>query len=359
MKSSAVLNVGIIGCGAVAQIEWLPYLQELDEYRVTAISDISGYLVNYFGDLYNIPNRYTDWHQLIECADVDAVIVINLEHTETCICAAYAGKDILVEKPLCENPEQAVLIEKAVQDNNVILMVAEMRSYDPGYQYGKKLIRNMKGLRMIRSRDICDDLLRSLNEIYPVKRRPDISKSRREEMQKAFDKGLQVVTGELPPKLYKHFLMAGIHDVELLRGAFGEPESVEFCDFWDNGNMAIAYLKYGEKVRASFEIGVTDQKWTELELAAFGEDQTIRIVFPNPYVKNQPTVVEVIENENGAIVEKKISASFDEAYRAQLKHFYKCVTNRETPITNIREGKSDVELMAAMFRSYAGRILNG
>ena len=359
MKNSTFLNVGVIGCGAVAQIEWLPYLHELDTYCVTAISDISEHLVNYFGDLYSIPNRFTDWHGLVECPDVDVVIVLNTEHADTCICAAKAKKDILVEKPLCENPGQAVLIEKAVEQNDVILMVGEMKRYDPGYQYAQKLIKNMKGLRMIRARDISDALMRSLNEIYPVKRRPDVPESRRKELRHAYERNLKAVTGELPPDIYSHFLMAGIHDVEIMRGAFGEPEGVEYCDIWDGGKMAVAYLQYSENVRASFEIGLTDQKWFEEELTAFGRDQTIRILFPHPYLKNQPTVVEVIENENGAFIEKKISASCEEAFRAELKHFYTCVMTRQRPITDVREGRRDVELMAAMFKSYAKRISDG
>ena len=359
MKSNAALKVGVIGCGAVVQIEWLPYLHELDEYCITAISDISEHLVNYFGDLYNIPNRFTDWHKLIECPDVDAVIVLNTEHTETCIYAAEAKKDILMEKPLCENPGQAVLIEKAVEKNNVTLMVAEMKRYDPGYQYAQKLIKEMKGLRMIRARLVCDGLKRSLNEIYPVKRRPDVPDSLRKKLRESFDRNLKGVTGELSPKLFDFFLGAGIHYAGIMRGAFGEPEGVEYCDIWDDGKMAIAYLNYGENVRASFEIGLTDQKWVEEELIAFGVDQTIRIIFANPFLKNQPTVVEVIENENGAFVEKKISVSYEEAFRAELKYFYKCIVNGEKPITDVCEGRRSVELMADMFQSYAKRISDG
>ena len=352
----SILNVGVVGCGAVAQIEWLPYLHELDEYRITAISDISNHLVNYFGDLYNIPNRFTDWHKLIDCPDVDIVIVLNMEHTKTCIYAANAKKDILVEKPLCENPEQAVRIEKAVQENDVILMVAEMKRYDPGYRYGQKLIKEMKGLRMIRTRLVCDALMRSLNEIYPVKRRPDVPDSVRKEIKDAFEKNLQGVTGELPPEYYSFFLGAGIHHAGILRAAFGEPEGVRYCDIWDDWKMAIAHLDYGENVRGTFEIGLNDQKWNEEELTAFGVDQTIRIIFPNPFLKNQPTVVEVIENDNGAFVEKKITASYDEAFRAQLKHFYTCIVNREKPLTDVVECRRGVELMAAMFKSYAKRV---
>ncbi len=356
MESKSALKVGVIGCGAVVQIEWLPYLHELDEFEITAVQDYSQHLIDYFGDLYQIPNRFTDWKQLIECKDVDAVIVLNLEHTDVCLYAAEMGKDILVEKPLCENPKQAAQIEEAVKKHNIILMVAEMKRYDPGYLYGQKLIKEMKGLRMIRSRNICDALMRSLNEIYPVKRRPDVSAEKKQALKEAFEKNISVVTKDKPPRYFTHFIGAGIHDAGIMRAAFGEPDSVAYCDIWDDGKMAIAYLNYSDNVRASFEIGMNDQKWYEEELVAFGVDQTIRIIFPNPFIKNQPTVVEVIENENGTFVEKRISASYDEAFRAQMKHFYTCVTNREQPITDVREGRKSVELMADMFGAYLKRV---
>ena len=111
-----------------------------------------------------------------------------------------------------------------------------------------------------------------------------------------------------------------------------------------------AILDYGDDVRGTFEIGLNDQKWNDEELTAYGVDQTIRIRFANPFLKNHPTIVEVIENDNGAFIEKKITVSYDEAYRAQLKHFYQCVVNREIPLTNVEEGRRGVELMAAMFK---------
>ena len=227
MKDSSALKVGVIGLGAVVQIEWLPYLHELDEYRITAVSDISSHLMNYFGDLYDVPNRFEDWRQLIDCPDVDAVLVLNLEHVEACTYAAAAGKDILVEKPLCVTPAQAALVEEAVKKNNVILMVAEMKRYDPGFEYGRKLIKEMTGLRMIRARLVCDALMRSLNEIYPVKRRPDVPDNVRKEKKEAFDKKLQDVTGDLPPKLYNFFLGAGIHHGRYTARCFRRTETRE------------------------------------------------------------------------------------------------------------------------------------
>ena len=129
------LKVGVIGCGQVAQIVWLPYIHELDEYDIVAISDISLKLLDYYGNLYGVKKCYRDWHELINDKEVEAVIVLNSNHTEVCIEAAKAGKHILVEKPLCENIRQAEEIEKAVTENNVLLMVGEMKRYDSGYKY--------------------------------------------------------------------------------------------------------------------------------------------------------------------------------------------------------------------------------
>ena len=42
------------------------------------------------------------------------------------------------------------MIRQAVVENHVTLMIGEMKRYDPGYLLGRNLIRNMKGLKLIR-----------------------------------------------------------------------------------------------------------------------------------------------------------------------------------------------------------------
>ena len=104
---------------------WLPYVHELDEYDIIAFSDISNKLLDYYGNLYGVKKCYMDWHDLLRDEEVEAVIVLNSNHTEVCIEAAKAKKHILVEKPLCENIDQAKEIEKAVLENHVILWLAK------------------------------------------------------------------------------------------------------------------------------------------------------------------------------------------------------------------------------------------
>ena len=33
------IKTGVIGCGLIAQMEWLPYLHELEEYEVVAVQE--------------------------------------------------------------------------------------------------------------------------------------------------------------------------------------------------------------------------------------------------------------------------------------------------------------------------------
>lgn len=151
-------------------------------------------------------------------------------------------------------------------------------------------------------------------------------------------------------------LLAGVHDIDILRAAFGEPEKVSYSDIWDDGNMLMAELDYGNHVKAIFEVGYTNQKWFDEELTAYGLDQTITVKFPHPYIRNCPTIIKIIENKDGRIEEREVSVAFDEAFRNELLHFYQCVIENKQPETNIEEGKKDIRLLNDIFQCYARRI---
>ncbi len=70
-------NIGIIGCGAIAQIQHLPHLRELaGGFEIAGLCDLSRKLLDRLGDEYGVPSerRFTDYHTLL-ASGVDAVIV--------------------------------------------------------------------------------------------------------------------------------------------------------------------------------------------------------------------------------------------------------------------------------------------
>ena len=164
---------------------------------------------------------YTDWREMLKKERLDALVVLTINHTEICVAAAEAGLHLLIEKPLCDNLEQAELIRQAVVENHVTLMIGEMKRYDPGYLLGRNLIRNMKGLKLIRFRDYCDGLRRSQDEIMRIQIASDVPELLRERNAREHREAMTQLTGGRNPDLVETLLMGGVHDVDLLRDICG------------------------------------------------------------------------------------------------------------------------------------------
>jgi predicted dehydrogenase len=85
------LRVGVVGCGQIAQIMHLPFLTELQQVRVTAVCDPSAMVVETVGERFGVPARCTDFTDVVNRDDVDAIAVLTMEHTEVAVAAAEAG----------------------------------------------------------------------------------------------------------------------------------------------------------------------------------------------------------------------------------------------------------------------------
>jgi hypothetical protein len=73
----ARLKVGVIGCGAIAQIQHLPHLRELHaEFEIGGLADLSPKLLEAVGTEYGVApgRRFLDYRDLL-LADIDGVIV--------------------------------------------------------------------------------------------------------------------------------------------------------------------------------------------------------------------------------------------------------------------------------------------
>lgn len=110
------LKIGIIGCGWAGGALHLPALQSLSDSEVVALADIDQGRLNQVGDKFRIKSRYTDFRNLVEDKDVEAVAVCvpASSHAEIALAALDAGKHVLVEKPLALSMgEIDLLMEKA------------------------------------------------------------------------------------------------------------------------------------------------------------------------------------------------------------------------------------------------------
>ena len=142
-------RVGIIGSGNIA-IYWahVPSYKTVEECEITAICDIDEAKLKKVGDELGIPEnrRFTDYHDLIACEDVDVVDIStwNSNHCEIAQAAALAGKSFSIEKPVGMNYTEAYDLAKTTEEMGVDSFVCLSWRYRPYTRYVKHLISSGK-----------------------------------------------------------------------------------------------------------------------------------------------------------------------------------------------------------------------
>jgi predicted dehydrogenase len=106
------LQLGIIGCGGIANQKHFPALSQLgDLCELVAFCDIISERAETAAKKYGAEGArvYTDYKQLLgeDCIDVVHVLTPNVVHSQITIDAFAAGKHVLCEKPMSHNTEEA------------------------------------------------------------------------------------------------------------------------------------------------------------------------------------------------------------------------------------------------------------
>jgi predicted dehydrogenase len=122
-QTSSPPGLGFIGLGARSKAHFAA-LKELPEARVIALCDIqSSRIAETNAGLPTKAIAYTDYRELLHDKNVGAVAIAtpNYLHYEMAIAALRAGKDLLLEKPMGINYQQAKAIrEEAIRDGRVL-----------------------------------------------------------------------------------------------------------------------------------------------------------------------------------------------------------------------------------------------
>ncbi len=136
-------NIGLIGCGGISKHHVNGYLK-LEDVHVTAVSDVVAENAQARSEQAGGAQIYSDFNELVQQADIDAVDICLPHHLHKAaiIAAASAKKHILCEKPLCLTIAEANEIEKAVRENGVTLMCAHNQLFLPPVARAKQMLQN-------------------------------------------------------------------------------------------------------------------------------------------------------------------------------------------------------------------------
>jgi predicted dehydrogenase len=359
----ARLKVGVIGCGAIAQIQHLPHLRELDDhFLIGGLADLSQRLLDVVGEEYGVPpeRRFVDYYDLLD-TDIDAVIVCpSGSHAAPSIAAAQAGKHVLVEKPMCTTVAEAEAMVDAAHRAGVLLMVAYMKRHEPGYKFAQQRVREMSDVRFIQVNHLHPDNDLHTAE-FKVHRFADIP-AEIIERGRAEHQALVAQALELPPgapvaedlgHAYNLILGSMIHDIGNLHGLFGPPRQVLSAEIWRQGRAVNTVLDYGDEKRAVVTWVDLPELWDFKEtLEVYGSRERVLVSFPTGFARGLPTTVSLHGMDADGTPWRREYAWHDNPFKLELAHFGECIRGGQQPITPGRDAIADIQLVGDIVKTF-------
>lgn len=136
------LEIGLIGCGAVAQVIHLPILKRMANVNIKAICDIDRRKLTAIKEKYNIELAYSDVVKFFEENEFDAVMILTPTntHKEIAELASDYCKNIFIEKPVTPTFKETEELEKKLSKKNVNVMVGFNMRFRPDAMLMKSLV---------------------------------------------------------------------------------------------------------------------------------------------------------------------------------------------------------------------------
>lgn len=322
------IGIGVIAAGQMGQRHANVYRQ-LPEVELRAVADVNAQAAHAAADPAGAA-VYTDWRQLLDRDDIQAVSIClpDWDHREAVMAAAAAGKHILLEKPLAINVGDADDMVAAVEQAGITLLVGQTLHFDPRYAMPLEDYR----------RGAIGDVI----HIYARRNNPIASAEK-------FEGNTTVL----------QFL--GIHDIEYVLSMVDEPvvrvtaesHQVLATDLGID-DAVFTLVKFATGAVASFEHAWTLPAQTyralDARLDAVGTQGMIRI-------DCAPATSMTIGNEQVETHDTWYGPTLGEDYVGaifhEVKHFVDCLRTGAEPAVKIRHAHEAVRVVDAAQRSAA------
>ena len=141
------VRMGIVGAGTIAQRGLLPHLSQADvqdRVNLQAIVDVVPGRAQAAADKFGIPHAFTDYDELLEKGDVDAVSIaspIGL-HFEQGRKALEAGKHVHFNKTMTTTSAEATELIELAKKKNLRIVASPGEVLRPQVQAVKRLIES-------------------------------------------------------------------------------------------------------------------------------------------------------------------------------------------------------------------------
>ena len=143
---SRTVNVGIIGCGGIANGKHMPALSKLNNVNLVAFCDIIVERAEQAAKEYGVEGAkvYKDYKELLKDETIEVVHVLtpNREHADITIDSLYAGKHVMCEKPMAKTAADARRMVAAAKETGKKLTIGYQHRHKAESDYIKEVIEN-------------------------------------------------------------------------------------------------------------------------------------------------------------------------------------------------------------------------
>jgi len=128
-----MLKAAIIGTGGISNCHMSGYRALPNDVEVIALCDIDEQKAKAYAEKYGLTNAhiYTDYNEMMakEKLDIVSVTTWNAAHKGATIAALKGGANVICEKPMAMNAEEAMEMKKTAEECGKLLQVGFVRRF--------------------------------------------------------------------------------------------------------------------------------------------------------------------------------------------------------------------------------------
>jgi predicted dehydrogenase len=263
---------------------------------------------------------------------------------------------------MCYTLREADAMIAAAAQAGVVLMVGNVLRFDPAYARAQPLVAALPDLRLAQITTLEAPLLPYVAHLG-LQRFADVPEEARSALKSELAALEREALGDDTPeairRVYADVLLDTlVHEVNAIRGLLGEPESVASAEAWMGTEGITTVLRFPGDVRCVLTwVNLPVLRHYSMEFAFYGPDARLTLRYPAPYLKHEPTALEMEGTEEGAPFVTSVTISYEEAFKHELLHFHECIRTGATPLTSGEEGRQDLVVLQAIARAAAQRTL--
>ena len=364
------IRIGVIGCGAIAQVHHLPNLNALHrEFEVPIVCDLSHGAAEAVAKRFHVPQFVTDYKALLS-ANVDAVLLCHGDpKTEVALAAFKAGKHVFIEKPVCFSLQEMEAMLTAQRKAGTVAQAGYMKVHDPAFQFAKREVDTMDSYRFVQINHLHPNNSLHLSQ-FDVERfndvPPDAFKPASTAREKAQAEAIGDVLSEaglesdVQNKATRVFyLLAGsmIHDIYSLRVMLGSPSEVISAEVWAEGRGVNIVFGYPNGARCIATWVDLPDLWDFKEtLEIYGDTKRVIVSYPTGFSRGilSEVTIQGIDTD-GTTYSKTPAIEWESAFVRELRHFHACITAGETCYTSLESARNDIALIIDIVKCYVER----